>query len=105
MNRAAKPEKIGDILRDFLHATGLTNQLKHLELYSAWEEVVGAQLAPHTRIAGYKQHKLYIEVDSAAHLQELATFYKPHLLRDLRERLPDILVRDLVFRPAPVNRT
>ncbi|MFP4057298.1 MAG: DUF721 domain-containing protein [Candidatus Brocadiia bacterium] len=105
MSRSSHPEKIGDILRDYLHASGLSERLKHLEVYSAWEEVVGPALAPHTRVAGFKDHKLFVEVDSAAHLHELSTFYKGYLLDDLRERLGGKLVRDIVFRPAPLYRS
>ena len=99
------PQKIGDVLRDLLHSSGLAHTLKHLEVYSAWQEVVGPDIAARTRVAGLSRHKLYVDVDSAAHLHELSTFYKQQILRDLREKLPGILIRDLVFRPAPLHRT
>jgi predicted nucleic acid-binding Zn ribbon protein len=105
MKRARDPEKLGDILRNFLHASGLDSNLKHLEVYSAWEEVVGKEIGTHTRAAGFRRHKLYIDVDSSAHLHELRSFHKAHLLKDLRERVPSILIQDIVFRPAPLDRT
>lgn len=104
MNRYSGPQKIGDVLRDFLEVSGLGNKLRHLEVYSAWEEVVGPGLAPHVRVAGFSRHKLYIDVDSSSHMHELSTFYKGKLLESLRERLPNILIQDLVFRPAPLPR-
>ena len=100
MSRQPGPEKIGDILRSFLEASGLSAHLKHLEVYCAWEEVVGPGVAPHTRIAGFAHHKLYVDVDSASHIQELRTFYKSKILADLREKLPNVLIQDVVFRPA-----
>ena len=104
MRRKEEPERIGNILRDFLEADGLASTLKHLEIYSAWEEVAGPCIVPHTRVAGFKGHKLYVDVDSAAHMQELRIFRRPEILQGLREKLPSILIEDIVFRPAPLGR-
>jgi len=105
MNRQPGPEKIGDVLRSFLESRGLANNLKHLEVYSAWEEVVGPVVLAHARVAGFQRHKLYIDVSSSAHMHELRTFYKPQILKDLRAKLPTIFIQDIVFRPAPIGRS
>ena len=99
------PMRLGEVLRDFFQSTGLADKLKHLEVYSVWEEIVGPAIARRTRIAGLARHKLYIDVDSAAHLHELRTFGKSRILADFRERLPTVLIQDIVFRPGPLNRT
>jgi len=104
MSTYPQPRKIGDILRDYFESTGLASSLKHLEIYAVWQEIVAPALAPHTRVVGLVRHKLYVEVDSSAHLHELRTFYKEQLLKDLSNRLPSILVQDIVFRPAPLSR-
>ena len=100
MKPKAGPQRIGEILGGFLDAGGLASKLKHLEVYTAWEEIVGPGILPHTRIAGLAQYKLYVDVDSAAHLHELRTFHKKQLLKDLKARVSGILIRDIVFRPA-----
>ena len=105
MSREAGPERIGEILRDFLDTKGIAARLRHLEVYSAWEEVVGPTVLAHTRVAGFNRRKLYIDVDSATHMHELRTFYKSQILTDLREKLPKILVDDIVFRPGSVGRS
>jgi len=105
MSRQKTAEKIGDILREFLEASGLGNNLKHLEIYGAWEEIVGPDILRHARVAGFKAHKLYVDVDSSAHMQELRTFYKQQILKDLRAKVAGILIEDIVFRPAPVIRS
>ena len=105
MNRRPGAEKLGDILRDFLETSGLAHKLKHLEVYRAWEEVVGPEIASHTRIAGFTHRKLYVEVDSAARRHELSSFYKRQILDGLREQLPGVRVHDIVFQPSPMHRT
>ena len=105
MSKQAGPERISEILRDFLEAKGLATRLKHLEIHAAWEEVVGPAVLPHTRVAGFASHKLYVDVDSAPHMHELRTFYKGQILTDLRERVPNILINDIVFRPGSIGRS
>jgi predicted nucleic acid-binding Zn ribbon protein len=105
MSKGQEPQRLGAILRDFFETSGLAGRLKHLEVYGVWEEIVGPAIARHARIAGFARHKLYVDVDSAAHLQELRTFSKDKILADMRERLPGVLVQDIVFRPAPAIRS
>jgi predicted nucleic acid-binding Zn ribbon protein len=100
MSKQRGPQKLGEILRDFIESKGLADKLKHLEVYSVWEEIVGPAILPHTRVAGLAHHKLYVEVDSAAHLHELRTFHKREILKELKARLAGILIQDIVFRPA-----
>ena len=99
------PEKLGDVLRNFLETSGLAHKLKHLEVYRAWEEVVGSEIAAHTRIVGIVRHKLYVDVDSAARRHELSSFYKKQILQELREQLPNVRIQDIVFRPASTHET
>jgi hypothetical protein len=105
MNRRPGPEKIGDILRDFLETSGLGHKLKHLEVYRAWEQVVGSEIAAHTRIVGFTHHRLYVEVDSAARRHELSSFYRKQILEGLHQHLPDIRIQDILFRPASGPRS
>jgi hypothetical protein len=105
MNRRSGPEQLGDILRDFLESSGLAYKLKHLEVYRAWEEAVGPEIAAQTRIAGFARHKLYVEVASAARRHELSTYYKQRILDALRQQLPNVRIQDIVFRPASATRS
>jgi predicted nucleic acid-binding Zn ribbon protein len=105
MSPSKGPQRLGEILRDFFERSGLSHRLEHLELYGVWEQVVGPDIARRTRVAGFKSHKLYVDVDSAAHLHELRTFGKEKILADLRDHLPSLLVQDIVFRPGPPKRS
>jgi len=104
MKRKAGPQRVGEILSDFLETSGLAGKLKHLEVYGAWEETVGPGILPHTRVAGFAHHKLYVDVDSASHLHELRTFHKGQLLKELQGRVANLLIQDIVFRPAAQRR-
>ena len=104
MNTQSGPQRIGKILHEFFQTTGLAARLKHLELYAAWEELVGPELRAHTRVIGFRNHKVHIEVDSAAHLHELSSFCAQSLLEELRARLPALHIAALVFKPGTTRR-
>ena len=97
------PQRIGAILRDLFESSGLATRLKYLELYAAWEELVGPELRAHTRVVGVVRHRVHVEVDSAAHLHELRTFHAQTLLDELRKRLPTLHLAGLVFKPGPTR--
>ena len=75
-----------------------------LGMLSAWAEVVGEDVREHTRVVGLKSGVLRVEVDSAPWLQELSTFYKPHILKDLQEKVKDTHIRDITFRIGHFER-
>ena len=100
MSSDGGPERLGAVLRDFLESTGLAARLQYLELYAAWEEIVGPELRAHTRVVGVVRHKVHVEVDSAAHLHELRTFHARTLLDELRKRVPTLHLAGLVFKPG-----
>lgn len=104
IKRTSGPQRIGEILRELLEASGLGGKLKHIEVYTAWDDAIGPELGRHARIAGFAHHRLYVDVDSAAHLHELRTFHKERLLKILRSKLPSLLIRDIVFRPAAIQQ-
>ena len=92
------PELLGEILSRLFAARGWGRRQGQLHLERAWEQSVGAQNAPHTRVAGIRRGVLEVEVDNGVLLQELAHFHKRRLLTELRSRLPGTTLTDLRFR-------
>jgi predicted nucleic acid-binding Zn ribbon protein len=92
------PELLGEILSRLFAARGWGRRQGQLHLERAWEEVVGASEAPHTRVAGFRRGVLEVEVDNGVLLQELAHFHKRRLLAELRRRLPGTTLTDLRLR-------
>ena len=95
----ADPEELGPVLSRFLAKSGLTQVLAQQRLREDWMQAVGPLLAPHTRLAGYKQNVLRVEVDSAVYLHELAAFHKDTILQRLRAGTGSP-VQEIVFRVA-----
>ena len=98
LNRANDAENIGAILSRFLKKKGLNRVLAQQKLRSDWQQAVGPQLAPHTRLAGFIGSTLRVEVDSAVYLHELSGYMKDSILKQLESSAGGIPVKDIIFR-------
>jgi len=92
------PEPLGEILSRLFTARGWGRRQDRLRLEQAWNEVVGADHAAHTRPGTLRRGVLEVVVDNAVLLQELAHYHKRRLLEQLRRRLPGTPINDLRFR-------
>jgi predicted nucleic acid-binding Zn ribbon protein len=97
------PEPLGEILSRLFAARGWGRRQERLRLEKAWAESAGPEIAPRTRVAGWRRGVLEIVVANAVLLQELAHYHKRRLLEQLRGRLPGATVTDLRFRVGVVE--
>lgn len=81
----------------FFKTSGITERLRHLELYPAWEAAVGEDLAELTKIRSFERNILRVWVDSAPLLSELSSFRKAEILAELNARLESTKVIDIKF--------
>lgn len=98
MKQTAIPLK--DILKEVVKNLGGKKRLKQQNLLDeVWREIVGREIARHTRVLGAKQRVIRVKVDSATLLNELANFRKAAILTKIKERLPDKSYQDIKFIP------
>ncbi len=86
------------LLASFLEGSAVGRSVKARLLEDAWRRAVGPEVAAETRVAGWRDGTLRVEVRSSALLQELATFHRASLLEALRAEAPGGDVRALEFR-------
>jgi len=89
-------------LRTLLQAV-LPSLQKHyqenpVEVFAAWKEVVGEEISPMTQEVSFQEGVLTVKVKHSTLLSLLSVHEKPRLLKSLRERLPSVQVRTIVFR-------
>jgi len=96
--RGGPPEAVGDILAQYIRSSGLKDKLRSPKIYDCWPQVAGDEASAHTRVVGFTNAVLHVEVDSAPWLQMLATFRKPELLQGLRGLMNGVPVKDIRFR-------
>ncbi len=92
------PQPVGDVLARYMRTSGLKEKLRSPEIYDCWPEVAGAEARKHSRVVGFSNCVLHVEVDSAPWLQRLEAFEKPELLRSLRALMRGVRVTDIKFR-------
>ena len=92
--RPKSPEHIKDVLKRYLRQTGLSRKLGKKEIFVLWPEVVGPDIAAHTRIAAFRKGILSVAVDSSAHFYELNAFLK----EEIREKLNQYVSKQFVSK-------
>lgn len=98
MNDASDPRHLSRALSDLIAMRGLARSRGDAQLTAVWNEVAGEEVAGKTRVQGIKRGVLHVSVSNSALLSELASFHKMNLIDDLRERRPDLKIRDVKFR-------
>ncbi len=68
------PTPMKEVMRDYLASSGLERKLRDWPVHDAWREAAGEAFARHARPVALRHGVLTVEVDSAAHLQELKSF-------------------------------
>jgi predicted nucleic acid-binding Zn ribbon protein len=92
------PSAIGSLMREVLRRRGLSRRSFPAGLDAAWAEAVGPARARATRIGGFRNGVLTIEVESAPLRCELETFYREDLLDRMRVLAPQSGIRRIAFR-------
>lgn len=76
----SKPSAIGDLIRGRLATLGIAKQVKEAGVAVTWPELVGPEIAAHTRVIKLDHGKLFVSVDEPAWRQELT--YQKQIIRE-----------------------
>lgn len=94
---AGDPMALGSAVSDLLSARGWQAQAASASVLSRWEELVGPQVAAHSRPTRLRDGELVIEAESTAWATQLRLLSRT-LTTKLREQLGPDVVRTLVVR-------
>jgi predicted nucleic acid-binding Zn ribbon protein len=90
------PEKVGDLLGDFLRKKGLREALDRVDAAGEWEERVGEAIGRVTRARGVSGTTMFVEVKSSSWLMEL-NLMKEEILARINEGRDQGLIEKIVF--------
>ncbi len=102
--RSGQPQRrggvspFGDVLKGFLRESGLGSHLSRAAITKAWRDACGPELARRTRVVGFKNGELVVEVESAAHFQELKAFRGDECVQAANQILRAPRIRRASFR-------
>ncbi len=96
--KAPTETSLSDLVRQWMRQNRAEDRLDPWSLFGRWKEVVGEDIAAHTRIVSADRGELLVEVDSACLLNELSTYYGQEILESLSTREEFRGVHKLRFR-------
>lgn len=95
----AQFERIGGPLADLLRSLGLEKPMEGWEAVECWPETVGERVAAHAKAVNFRDGVLFVEVDTAAWMNELA-YLRRRMVNDLNEKLGRKTVTEIRLVPA-----
>ena len=98
-----KPRHVGDVLSELFALKGYGRVQASVALEEHWSAVAGETAAKHSRPRALRGGVLEIVVDNSVLLQELASFQRDALLKELQQRLPGEILRTLRFRVGSLS--
>ena len=98
MARRGSTESLGEILSALLQKRSYVRPLAMAAFNDAWRRAVGENIAARTRVAGFRDGTLTVEVGSSAQRYELQAFRSRELLAALQADRAIAPVRKLIFR-------
>jgi predicted nucleic acid-binding Zn ribbon protein len=89
---------IDEILKRWMKQNHVARRVSDKAIFVRWKEIVGDEIASHTRVVDLDHGELIIEVDSSPLLNELSTYYRSEILESLRQAEGIQKVHKLRFR-------
>ncbi len=96
-------DSFSSILDAVAQRLGLSARLVEQRIARDWVDIVGEQIAVHTRPEQIRGRRLSVLVDHSVWMQQLS-FLKPDLLRRIRVHTGGEAVQDLLFRIGDLSR-
>lgn len=89
-------ESIATIIARQLEKTGLDKGIKQASVEHIWSELVGPEIAVHTRVVKVSAGRVFVAVDSAVWRQELL-YKRESFIQILNRELGEVIVTDIMF--------
>jgi hypothetical protein len=91
---------VKSVLAAFLRDHGYADKLRDAAVLRAWRETAAKRYGKRARATRFRDGELLVEVDSAAHLQELSAFTGDELRQATNRRLGSERIRRVIFKLA-----
>ena len=92
----SKPEAIASIIGRQLASLGLARKIKQASVEHLWPEIVGPEIAGHTRVLKVDAGRLFVSVDSPVWRQELM-YQRDAFIARLNQELAEEIISDIMF--------
>lgn len=92
-------QRIGQVIKREVRKRGWQQEMAHTLIFNRWDELMGEQVAAHTRVHMVKDHKLFLSCDSTVWASNLRMM-QPQLLQKIHAEIgPDFITQLHIFGP------
>lgn len=89
-------QPLGDLIKEFYELHKGSDYIYEMKVISLWGKVVGPFIASHTIDLSFKNHMLFVRVDSDVLRNELS-YSKSLLIQNLNEEVGKSIVEEIVL--------
>lgn len=94
------PEKINNILFEYLSKRGYSSSIKEYDVISNWKDIVGKNISSVSNCLYVDNKILYVSVTSSSWRQEII-FLKKDILKKIRDIKQCTSIHDIIFLLFP----
>ncbi len=95
-------ETIKTILDTLFQRRKLDSRLKGFRAFDIWDEAVGTRISRHTQPRGFRDHTLWVTVDSSIWMHQL-TFLEGQLKEKINQMMGSPLVEKIRFQIGEIH--
>ena len=96
-----EPARIGDIIDNVLQSFGQNPEMRVMEVWRLWDQILKEPIAENTRPAAFRKRLLLVHVSSSSWIQQLQ-FMKKDIIEKINTALGEDLVEEIKFKIGPV---
>lgn len=85
------------VIQEYLEALKLKAKLKEVNIIDNWEKLMGPTINKATRNIYFKDHVLYVYLNSSVVRNELLNIKEP-LMAKMNQEAGEIIISDIVFK-------
>jgi predicted nucleic acid-binding Zn ribbon protein len=95
--RRSKTISLAEAVKDYIKEMNLDVKLSEVGVINSWEEIVGKAISSHTSKIYFKDHILYVHLNSSVVRNELLML-RQVLKNKLNEKAGSEVVKDIILR-------
>jgi predicted nucleic acid-binding Zn ribbon protein len=94
--KISNDKSLGEVIKELIETYRLEGKLSEVRVVHAWEKVVGAMIARHTKDIYISKGKLFVKLDSPALKNELL-YSSSQIIENLNKEAGGEVVKEIVF--------
>jgi predicted nucleic acid-binding Zn ribbon protein len=95
--RRSKTISLGEALKDYIKEMNFGDKLSEAGVINSWEEIVGKAISSRTSKIYFKDHVLFVHLNSSVVRNELLML-RQAIKEKLNEKAGSEVVKDIIFR-------